>query len=229
MPDIKILESNLGHTFKNGDLLRNALLHPSYLNERNVERIYSNQRLEFFGDSVLSMVVSEYIFASLKDFPEGKLTELRASVVCEGSLARMAQRLGIGDFLILGHGEEKSGGRKRPSTLSDAMEAVIAAVYLDGGYDEAKRLVLDNLMDDITRFSKKNNFVNNYKSSLQEYTQSKGLSLTYEIVSETGPEHDKCYEVCAVIDGKRFPPAKGHSKKRAELAAAEAAYEELNI
>ncbi len=227
MADIKILEGNLGYTFKDVSLLKNALVHPSYLNERNVERIYSNQRLEFFGDSVLSLAVSEYIFKNLTFFPEGKLTELRAKVVCEESLAKMAQRLEIGPHLLLGKGETKSMGSQRPSTLSDAMEAIIGAVYLDGGYESAQRLVLSNLAEDIKKYSSDTDYMTNFKSELQEYVQSEGLELHYEVLGETGPEHAKCYEVCAVVNGKRYTSAKGPSKKKAELEAAKHAYKTL--
>ncbi|MBO5007814.1 MAG: ribonuclease III [Clostridia bacterium] len=227
MSDIKNLEKNLGYTFKDISLLRNALVHPSYLNEKHVERIYSNQRLEFFGDSVLSLAVSEYIFKNLKSFPEGKLTELRAKVVCEESLAKMAASLDVGSYLVLGRGEIKSGGAKRPSTLSDAMEAIIAAVYLDGGFEEARKLVLTNLMEDINEFSRTGGFMVNYKSDLQELVQAKGMVLTYKVVGEDGPEHAKCFEVAAYIDGKEFSRGEGSSKKRAEQEAAKIAYQKL--
>lgn len=227
MTDVKTLEQKLNYTFKDVELLKNALIHPSYVNERHLERIYSNQRLEFFGDSVLSLVVSEYIFTHLKTFPEGKLTELRSRVVCEESLAKMAERLDVGAYLILGKGEIKSGGRARPSTLSDAMEAIIAAVYLDGGFEAAKKLVLDNLLDDIKEFSKTGEVTVNFKSVLQELVQSEGKTLTYKVVGESGPEHAKSFTVAAIIDDKQVSIGSGSSKKRAEQDAAKAAYELL--
>lgn len=227
MTDIKTLEQNLKYQFKDIGLLKNALVHPSYINERHMERIFSNQRLEFFGDSVLSLAVSEYIFTHLTTFPEGKLTELRARVVCEESLAKMAKRLDVGSYLILGNGEIKSGGNTRPSTLSDAMEAIIAAVYLDGGFGPAKKLVLDNLEEDIKAFSKAGDTTMNFKSVLQELVQSGGKTLSYEVVGESGPEHAKCFEVAAIIDGKEVSRGEGTSKKRAEQDAAKAAYEIL--
>ncbi len=227
MTDVKTLEQKLNYTFKDVELLKNALIHPSYVNERHLERIYSNQRLEFFGDSVLSLVVSEYIFTHLKTFPEGKLTELRSRVVCEDSLAKMAERLDVGAYLILGKGEIKSGGRARPSTLSDAMEAIIAAVYLDGGFEAAKKLVLDNLLDDIKEFSKTGEVTVNFKSVLQELVQSEGKALTYKVVGESGPEHAKSFTVAAIIDDKQVSIGSGSSKKRAEQDAAKAAYELL--
>lgn len=223
MADIKELEKSLGYTFRDNTLLKNALVHPSYLNERNVERIYSNQRLEFFGDSVLSLAVSEYIFTNLKTYPEGRLTELRARLVCENSLAKMARKLNLGKYLELGKGEIKSGGRERSSTLSDAMEAVIAAVYIDGGYDCARKLVIDNLLSDIEEYTELNT-VTNYKSGLQELVQSRGMSLSYKVITETGPEHAKCFEVSALVDGKEIARGKGSSKKKAEQEAARLAY-----
>ena len=228
MADINSLEKNLGYTFKDISLLKNALVHPSYLNERHVERIFSNQRLEFFGDSVLSLAVSEYIFKNLKSFPEGKLTELRAKVVCEESLARMAEKLDVGAYLMLGRGELKSGGSARPSTLSDAMEAIIAAVYLDGGFEEARKLVLASLEADINEFSRTGEFMVNYKSDLQELIQSKGMQLTYGVVGEKGPEHAKEFEVAVYVDGKEISRGSGSSKKRAEQEAAKYAYRQLN-
>ena len=227
MTDIKNLEKNLGYTFKDISILRNALIHPSYLNEKHVERIYSNQRLEFFGDSVLSLAVSEYIFTNLKYFPEGKLTEIRAKVVCEASLAKMAKKLCVGDYIILGKGEAKSGGASRPSILSDAMEAIIAAVYLDGGFIEAKRLILSNLSDDIDDIAHSGNLSDNYKSDLQELVQSDGRELHYEVVSESGPEHAKFFEIAAFVDGIELSRGKGTSKKKAEQEAARAAYLKL--
>ena len=227
MTDIKNLEKKLGYEFKDISILKNALIHPSYLNEKHVERIYSNQRLEFFGDSVLSLAVSEYIFTNLKYFPEGKLTEIRAKVVCEEALAKMAKKLCVGDFIVLGKGEKKTGGSSRPSTLSDAMEAIIAAVYLDGGFEAAKRLVLSNLSDDIDALAKADNIVSNYKSDLQEYVQSEGKELHYEVLSEEGPEHAKSFEVAAIVDGTMISKGKGTSKKKAEQEAARIAYLKL--
>lgn len=224
MTDVRNLEKNLKYTFKDISLLENALVHPSFINERHMKRIYSNQRLEFFGDSVLSLAVSEYIFTNLQSFPEGKLTELRSCVVCEESLAKMAEKLDVGSYLILGKGEVKSGGNHRPSTLSDAMEAIIAAVYLDGGFEEAKKLVLENLVDDIRELSKSGDIITNYKSVLQEYIQSKGGTLIYTVMNESGPEHAKCFEVAAIVDGEEVSRGCGSSKKRAEQEAAKAAY-----
>lgn len=227
MSDFKQLEENLGYAFSDKLLLNTALTHPSYLNERKMDRIYSNQRLEFFGDSVLSLAVSEYIFLHLKSFPEGKLTALRAYAVCEDSLAEMAAKLGVGDYLILGNGEIKSGGKTRPSTLCDAMEAIIAAVYIDGGYAAAKELILKNLSGKIDEFAKHGDSMQSSKTELQEIVQQHGGSVEYRLKKEYGPEHAKHFEVELYIDGKYASDGEGSSKKRAEQAAAAAAVDKL--
>lgn len=220
MSDIGDLQKRLNYTFKDISVLNIALTHPSYLNEKKQSRLRSNQRLEFFGDSVLSMAVSEYIFTNLKDFPEGKLTELRAKVVCEESLAKMAEKLELGSHLVLGNGEIKSGGNKRPSTLSDAMEAVIAAVYIDGGFDEAKKLVLDNLSGKIDALASNGGYMDNFKTKLQELVQSKGKTVSYKVINESGPEHAKNFEVAVFVSGEQIASGCGSSKKRAEQNAA---------
>lgn len=220
MADINELQKNLNYNFKDISVLKTALTHPSYLNEKKQNLIRSNQRLEFFGDSVLSMAISEYIFTNLKSFPEGKLTELRAKVVCEGSLAEMAQKLDIGSHLVLGKGEIKSGGNKRPSTLSDAMEAVIAAVYIDGGFEAAKKLVLQNLSDKIDKLAENGGYMDNCKTELQELVQGRGGSVSYKVINESGPEHAKNFEIAVFINGEKTASGCGSSKKRAEQAAA---------
>lgn len=228
MTDLHILEENLDYKFKNIKLLKNALTHPSYVNENNISRICSNQRLEFFGDSVLSLAVSEYIFLNLKSYPEGKLTELRAKVVCEKALAEMARNLKIGDHLILGNGEIKLNGADRDSTLSDAMEAIIAAVYLDGGFEAAKKFVIDNLADVIKSLTKHENKIHNCKSELQELVQKSNHSVSYRVISEKGPEHEKMFDIEVLIENKPLAHGQGASKKKAEQKAAENALKILS-
>jgi len=228
MSNIGELQKKLNYTFKDISVLNVALTHPSYLNEKKQSRLRSNQRLEFFGDSVLSMAVSEYIFTNLKDFPEGKLTELRAKVVCEESLAIMAEKMDLGSYLILGKGEIKSGGDKRPSTLSDAMEAVIAAVYIDGGFDAAKKLVLDNLSDKIDELASNGGYMDNFKTTLQELVQSKGKTVSYKVTDESGPEHAKIFKVAVFVNEEQIAFGSGSSKKRAEQDAAGNALKILN-
>lgn len=223
MTDLKKLEESIGYTFKDKSLLKKALTHPSYVNERKMDRIYSNQRLEFFGDAVLSVAVSEYIFLNLKSYPEGKLTELRAKVVCEKSLAVMARNIGIGKYLILGNGEIKNNGADRDSTLSDAMEAVIAAVYLDGGFETAKKLVLDNMTELIEQLTENEADMHNCKSELQELVQKNSRVVTYKTLSEKGPKHSKMFEVAVMVDDKVIATGVGASKKKAEQNAAEKA------
>lgn len=223
MADLKKLEESIGYTFKDKSLLKKALTHPSYVNERNMDRIYSNQRLEFFGDAVLSVAVSEYIFLNLKSYPEGKLTELRAKVVCEKSLAVMARKLGIGKYLILGNGEIKTHGDDRDSTLSDAMEAVIAAIYLDGGFETAKRFVIDNMSELIEQLTENESGMHNCKSELQELLQKDYRTVTYKTLSEKGPEHSKVFEVAVMVNEKVIATGVGASKKKAEQNAAEKA------
>ena len=227
MADINDFQKKLNYKFKDISVLKTALTHPSYLNEKKQDLIRSNQRLEFFGDSVLSMAVSEYIFTNLKSFPEGKLTERRSKVVCEGALAQMAESLDVGSYLVLGKGEIKSGGNKRPSTLSDAMEAIIAAICIDGGFDEAKKFVLDNLSEKINSLAANGGYMKNYKTELQEFVQAKGMTVSYDVVNETGPEHAKEFEVAVLIDGKKTAIGCGSSKKRAEQDAARAALEQI--
>lgn len=223
MTDLKKLEESIGYTFKDKSLLKKALTHPSYVNERKMDRIYSNQRLEFFGDAVLSVAVSEYIFLNLKSYPEGKLTELRAKVVCEKSLAVMARNICIGKYLILGNGEIKTNGADRDSTLSDAMEAVIAAVYLDGGFETAKKLVLDNMTELIEQLTENEADMHNCKSELQELVQKNSRVVTYKTLGEKGPEHSKMFEVAVMVDDKVIATGVGASKKKAEQNAAEKA------
>ncbi len=223
MTDLKKLEASLGYTFKDAALLRNALTHPSYVNEKKINRIRSNQRLEFFGDSVLSVSVSEYIFLNLKSYPEGKLTELRAKVVCEKALADMARRLNVGEYLILGKGEIKSHGGDRDSTLSDAMEAIIAAVYLDGGFETAKKFVIDNMADLIESLTENEEAMHNCKSELQELVQKNGQTVNYTVVDEKGPEHEKVFKVAVMVDNSVIATGQGASKKKAEQNAAEQA------
>ena len=223
MTDLKKLEASLCYTFKDAALLRNALTHPSYVNEKKINRIRSNQRLEFFGDSVLSVSVSEYIFLNLKSYPEGKLTELRAKVVCEKALADMARRLNVGEYLILGKGEIKSHGGDRDSTLSDAMEAIIAAVYLDGGFETAKKFVIDNMADLIESLTENEEAMHNCKSELQELVQKNGQTVNYTVVDEKGPEHEKVFKVAVMVDNSVIATGQGASKKKAEQNAAEQA------
>ena len=217
----KELQKKLGYKFKNPALLRAALTHSSYANENRKSGALSNERLEFLGDSVLGMTVASIIFNGKPDMPEGQMTRLRAELVCEKSLASLAVSLSLGDHLLLGHGEEKSGGRDRPSILADLVEAILAAVYLDGGFKPVMRLVSEHLAPDADFAGFENT---DYKTALQEVVQEKaGQRLSYHIVDESGPDHMKSYTVEVCLNGAHIGKGTGRSKKEAEQEAARAA------
>jgi len=219
------LEGILGHTFENKQLLEQALTHSSYANERR-SRGRCNERLEFLGDSVLSTIISRFLFENCPDENEGNMSKNRAYIVCEGSLARVARRIGLGGYLLLGNGEDKSGGRERDSILSDAVEAVIAAMYLDGGMAITEKWVLKALSPIIAEAAQ-SRMTDDFKTLLQEKYQANGKSdIEYEVVAEEGPAHNKCFTVSVKVTGKILGTGKGRSKKAAEQAAAR---EALNI
>ena len=222
---IKDLEVNIGYKFRNITLLQNALTHSSYANEHWHDSLMSNERLEFLGDSVLGMVVAEYLYITFPDRPEGELTRMRADMVCEQALAVVAERLSLGAHLLLGHGEEQGGGRNRPSILADAVESVIAACFLDGGMAVAKQFIKQFVLCDVpvTRLHNVD-----YKTALQELIQKKKeQTLSYELIGESGPDHDKRFTVAVYLNGQAVGEGIGSSKKRAEQEAARAALEVL--
>lgn len=213
--NLKALENELGYTFQNPALLDRALTHSSYANER--EALGDNERLEFLGDSVLGFITAEYLFSEHKGVPEGELTRLRAYAVCEKSLDVYAREIGLGDYLLLGKGEERTGGRERASVLSDAFEAVIAAIYLDGGMEPAKKFVLRF----VHPYVEAKPVFKDYKTMLQEVTQKNpGETLEYVLVSESGPDHDKHFEVEVHLNSNVIGRGSGPSKKKAEQDAA---------
>ena len=222
---IKDLETAIGYRFKNITLLQNALAHSSYANERWHDSLKSNERLEFLGDSVLGMVVAEYLYRNFPDRPEGELTRMRADMVCEGALARIAKRISLGQHLLLGNGEEQGGGRDRNSILADAVESVIAACFLDGGMEAARNFINTFVLEDIPVRKLRNA---DYKTALQELVQQKkNQVLSYELLGEEGPDHNKTFRVAVLLNGKAVGEGSGTSKKRAEQDAARAAIEEL--
>ena len=222
---IKDLENAIGYHFHNIQLLQNALTHSSYANERWHNSLLSNERLEFLGDSVLGMLVAEYLFHTFPDRPEGELTRMRADMVCETTLAAAANRIGLGEHLLLGHGEERFGGRQRNSILADAMESVIAACFLDGGIEAALKIVQQFILVDVP-VTKLHNA--DYKTALQELVQQKkNQVLAYNLVGESGPDHDKQFRVEVSLNGQVVGTGSGSSKKRAEQAAAQKALEVL--
>lgn len=221
------LEQKLGYAFFDRGLLTEALNHSSYANEHRSDGAISNERLEFLGDSVLGFVTAEYLYARHPDMPEGDLTRIRAALVCEKSLHEAAVSLGLGDHLRLGKGEELGGGRKRPSILADAMEAVFAAVYLDGGMAAASqiihRVLLDWQKEEVVEEKRRD-----YKTTLQELVQRKSTGeLHYRMVREYGPDHSKTFVAEALVNGEALSTGEGRSKKEAEQMAAKAALELL--
>ena len=213
------LEKELGYTFRDKDLLANALTHSSYANERKADKFASNERLEFLGDAVLGLITAEYLYAHHSHVPEGELTRLRAAMVCERSLHQFALSIHLGGWLRLGRGEENSGGRERGSILADAFEATIAAIYLDGGFEAAKTFV--------TRFADRffaahlEGGMRDYKTELQEIVQKNhGEKLEYRLTGESGPDHDKQFVVEVHLNSNSIGTGVGGSKKEAEQAAA---------
>lgn len=222
---IKDLENAIGYRFKNITLLQNALAHSSYANERWHDSLKSNERLEFLGDSILGMVVAEYLYRNFPDRPEGDLTRMRADMVCERSLAMIAERIDLGKHLLLGNGEESSGGRTRDSILADAVESVIAACFLDGGMEPARKFIEGFVLTDVPVRKLRNA---DYKTALQELVQQKkNQILSYALVEESGPDHDKHFVVQVSLNGAVVGTGEGRSKKKAEQDAAHNAIEHL--
>lgn len=222
---IKDLEARLGYKFSNIFLLLGALSHSSYANEHYHDGLKSNERLEFLGDSILGMVVAEYLYRNFPDRPEGELTRMRADMVCETALASIARTLNLGSHLLLGKGEEAFGGRERPSILADAVESVIAASYLDGGMDAARGIINRFVLSDVP-VTRMHNV--DYKTALQERVQQKkNQVLSYRPLGEQGPDHHKEFMVEVLLNGKVAGTGSGTSKKRAEQAAAKAAMQAL--
>ncbi len=213
------LENKIGYSFRDSALLATALTHTSYANENKKESAESNERLEFLGDSVLGMIVANYLYRTRSDMPEGQMTRLRAELVCEQSLVRVAEKLGLGGYIRLGRGEEQGGGRQRHSITADAVEAVIAAVYLDGGYDEASKLVNRFILAPMEKGEQ--TAARDNKTELQELVQSmSGQVLSYEMTGEHGPDHAKTFEAAALLNGEVIGRGSGKSKKEAEQEAA---------
>ncbi len=219
--NVKELQERLGYHYRDPELLRIALTHPSYVNEARHQG-KNNQRLEFLGDSVLSIVVAQHLFEHYTHLPEGELTKLRAYLVCEKSLHGWAKQLGLGHFLLLGKGEENTGGRERPSILADAFEAVIASIYLDGGLEEARSFILRFVPEQLD--VEKVTYINDYKTALQEIIQkNKEEKVEYVLVGENGPDHNKTFQVEVHLNSNVIGSGNGHSKKQAEQAAAKEA------
>lgn len=213
---IKELEEKTGYEFKDKSLLKLALTHSSYSNELKMNKYGNYERLEFLGDAVLELLSSQFFYKEYPKMSEGELTRLRSSIVCEMALASCARGFDLQDYILLGKGEENTGGRGRDSIISDVLEALLGAVYLDGGYEEADRFVKRFVLTDLD--NKK--LFYDAKTILQEKVQKDGKELRYEVISETGPDHDKVFVVAAVIDDKKEGQGQGKSKKSAEQMAA---------
>ena len=219
------IEEKIAYSFKDKDLLKTALTHSSYSRERSKGEVY-NERLEFLGDAMLDAIIGEELFRIFPDKEEGFLSKTRASLVCETSLYNLARRINLGDCLRLGNGEEKTGGRDRNSILADAVEALIGAVFLDGGYEKTIEVVLGGFADLIEDTKKGKLVVTDYKTALQERLQAEGIksdNIDYVDIGQEGPDHDKVFTVSLTICGKTIAQGKGKSKKQAQQNAAEAA------
>jgi len=224
---IEGLESKTGYTFKDKSKLLLAVTHSSYANEKRHEALQSNERIEFLGDAVLNIITSEYIYNHFTQLPEGEMTKLRASIVCESSLTKCAAKISLGDYLLLGKGEEHTGGRTRPSILSDAFEALIGAIFLDGGIKEAGDFVL-KIMNDMLKDLKNNDTFIDYKTEFQEIVQKSGeQKIVYRIVEEKGPDHNKIFVAELSLNNTALGRGEGRSKKEAEQNAAKAALAKL--
>ncbi|NLO09391.1 MAG: ribonuclease III [Clostridiales bacterium] len=219
------LEDQIGYGFKNDELLLHALTHSSYANEMKMNKEDNNERLEFLGDAVLELVTSEYVYNEHKDLSEGDLTKLRASIVCEQTLSSRARDMNIGDYLLLGKGEDSSGGRHRESILSDTLEAIIGAIYLDGGFTNAKEFIRENIF---YKVEKKELFFDS-KTILQEMVQNDNNreKIRYKLISEEGPDHNKSFTMALSIGNRQVSLGVGKTKKAAEQEAAMQAIKKL--
>ena len=223
---MEAFEEKLRHHFRDRALLKTALTHSSFANESRAAGCESNERLEFLGDSVLGFVVADALYRRESELPEGRMTRVRAQLVCEDSLRRVAAELGLGDYIRLGRGEEHTGGRKRTSILADAVEALIAAMYLDGGLEVARAFIERHILSALDTGDWL--VFGDGKTELQELVQRKsGQTLSYELVSESGPDHDKTFCMRVLLNGVELAAGEGRTKKEAEQAAARSALKEL--
>ncbi|MCM1134849.1 MAG: ribonuclease III [Clostridium sp.] len=214
--ELKELEKKTGYEFRKKELLMQALTHSSFSNEQKINKLKNYERLEFLGDAVLELLSSQFFYENYPDMSEGEMTRQRSSMVCEPALAFCARDLDLGKYILLGKGEEATGGRKRDSIISDVMEAVLGAIYLDGGLEEADKFVRKFILSDLEN---KQLFYDS-KTLLQEKVQKEGKTLTYELVSESGPDHAKLFVVEALVDGKTVGRGQGRNKKSAQQQAA---------
>ena len=222
--NLEKLENEIKYTFKNKELLKKALTHTSYANEKRIE---SNEKLEFLGDSILEFISSKYLYSNYPSLKEGEMTKVRATVVCEKSLYKIAKKHNFSEFLYLGKSEQLTGGKNRPAILADSVEAIIAAMYLDGGLKEVEKFIINNLKEEI-EIATKHVGDRDYKTVLQEKLQEHGdVKIVYEITKEEGPDHDKSFEAQVSLNGKVLAKGKGKSKKDAHMQAAKKALENM--
>lgn len=220
--ELERFEINIGYSFSDKEKLKTALTHTSYANERNM---VSNEKLEFLGDAILEFITSQYLYKHYKYLKEGEMTKVRATVVCENSLYKIAKLHDFSDFLYLGKSEQVTGGKNRPAILADSVEAVIAAIYLDGGIEPADRFIIQNLKNEI-EIATKNVGIKDYKTVLQEKLQEHGdVKIEYQITKEKGPDHNKSFEAQVKCDGEILAKGEGKSKKEAHMQAAKRALE----
>ena len=222
--NLEILEKSIGYTFKNKKLLKKALTHTSFANERKIE---SNEKIEFMIDSILEFLSSKYIYNNYQNLKEGEMTKVRAEVVCEDSLYKVAKKHNFSDFLYMGKGEILSGGKDKPAILADCVEAIIAAIYYDSNLENAEKFVIENLKDEI-EMSTKNVGKKDYKTVLQEELQRNGnVDIKYNVIKTEGPDHDKTFVVEVVCNQRRLAIGEGKSKKQAEMQAAKIAMDRI--
>ena len=227
LDNLEQIQRNINYCFTNIELLNNSLTHSSYVNENKMKNYENNERLEFLGDVVLSLIVSEYLYHRFLRFPEGDLTKRRATVVCESSLAFAARKISLGDYLLLGKGEEITGGRNRDSILADAFEALIGAIYLDGGLVSAKKFLIDSFEEEVIYAISKGNLFIDYKTYLQEVLQkTTKAKIEYIVEKEVGPDHNKKFYMNVIVENKIIGKGIGRNKKEAEqMAAKQALYQ----
>ena len=222
--ELEKMQKNIQYKFKNLELLKTALTHTSYAYDHNIE---SNEKLEFLGDSILEFVSSQYIYKNYSKLREGEMTKVRATVVCEASLYKIAKQHKFSEYLYIGKSEQQSKGNEKPAILADSVEAVIAAIYLDGGLEPACKFIIENLKDEIA-IATQHVGEKDYKTMLQEKLQEHGnVKITYKIIKETGSDHNKTFEAEVELNGKELAKGKGKSKKLAEMSAAKKALENL--
>ncbi len=226
--ELNKLQKIINVKFKNKTLLSNALIHRSYVNEAGNGGVQDNERLEYLGDSVLGLVINEYLFKRFDSYPEGDLAKIKSAVVSEATLAGVARKIDLGGFLFMGKGEEQSGGRDRSSILANSLEALIGAVYLDSGLKESRKFILSILKKDVERIDSMS-YMRDPKTTLQEYVQKKYKNRPiYEVVGEYGPDHKKEFVVSLIINGSEAARGRGSSKRKAEMLAAEEVLKRIN-